>query len=61
MAVHIVMLNVGLGFVREVREMDNLPADTPRQAGSDQENAWIQDILEQHGGRALTLALCITG
>ena len=44
-----------------MEEMSDLPVNTPWEAGSDQENAWISEVLGQHGKRALILALRIVG
>ena len=41
--------------------MNGLPSSTPGQPDSSQENAWISDVLDQHGDRALALALRIVG
>ena len=44
-----------------IQQMADLPPNVPWGPGSAQENAWLSDVLNQHGYRALGLALRIVG
>ena len=51
----------GDGSAGEAPAMGNLSSNSPLEAGSTQENAWISDIYQQHGDQARRSSLYIVG